>query len=432
MKGRMLVTLAVGILTVMVVLTLLPLILMFYTSFKPTGTLFQSTTEVRVADFEIGEMNSIGGPIAVKAEEGAASVVTMEFQPAQAAPQQNRVMAVHYQVVDRPVRWTTRVGQDMRKFAALELKVRGEAGGESFQIELSDLKGRRTGVPLQVLRRGGLTTQWETIRIPMEAFRLSSLTPGVSERVAEELEITFTGGTGTVYLDDIRFLFRGWTLNNYWDVLVSGPFGRYFWNSAWIAVVVTLANLIFSTMTGYAFARRDFPFKKLIFLSIIGSIAIPPQVLMVPVFILMKHLGWLNTYSALIVPNLVMPFNVFLMRQYITKLPIAVEEAARIDGASEFDIFWRVIVPLSQPALAVVGINTFMGSWNTFLYPFLLTNTVEMRTLPVGLALYKSLHGVDWVHLMAGSAITALPVIVVFLCFQRHIIEGLTRGSTVG
>ena len=153
---------------------------------------------------------------------------------------------------------------------------------------------------------------------------------------------------------------------------------------------------------------------------------------MVPIFILMKHMGWLNTYWALVVPNLVAPFNIFLMRQYISKLPIAVEEAARIDGASEFNIFTKVILPLSQPALAVAGINTFMGAWNTFLYPFLLTNTVEMRTLPVGLALYKSLHGVDWVHLMAGSAITALPVIIVFLCFQRYIIEGLTRGSTVG
>jgi len=199
-----------------------------------------------------------------------------------------------------------------------------------------------------------------------------------------------------------------------------------------IAFVITVANLLLSTMVGYAFARKDFPYKKLLFFSIVGSIAIPPQVLMVPTFILMKHLGWLNTYSALIIPNLVMPFNIFLMKQYISKLPIAVEEAARIDGAGEFQIFWRVILPLSQPALAVVGINTFMGSWNTFLYPFLLTNTVEMRTLPVGLALYKSLHGVDWVHLMAGSAITALPVIVVFLMFQRHIIEGLTRGSTVG
>ena len=412
----------------MLALTLLPLGLMFYTSFKPTGTLFQRAEQVLVADFEVGTLNSIGGPILEEASGD--SKVASEFIPAQ-FPQQSRMLAVHYQKGEGLARWSTRIGQDMRKFSFLELRVRGERGGESFTVDLADLKGRRTSIGIQEILRGGPTTQWETIRIPVKKFHLSILTPGVSERVAEEIALTFQG-SGTIYLDDLRLIFKKWTISNYWDVLISGPFGLYFWNSLWIAVVVTLANLLLPTLVGYVFARRDFPYKKILFFTIIGSIAIPPQVLMVPTFILMKHLGWLNTYWALIIPNLVMPFNVFLMRQYISKLPLAVEEAARIDGASDFQIFWRVIMPLSQPALAVVGINTFMGSWNTFLYPFLLTNTVEMRTLPVGLALYKSLHGVDWVHLMAGSAITALPVIVVFLCFQRYIIEGLTRGSTVG
>jgi multiple sugar transport system permease protein len=163
---------------------------------------------------------------------------------------------------------------------------------------------------------------------------------------------------------------------------------------------------------------------------ILGSIMIPPQVLMVPVFILMKNIGWLNTYWALIMPSLISPFNIFMMRQYISKLPFSIEDAARIDGATDFQIFFKVIMPLSKPALAVVGINSFMGAWNTFLYPFLLTNTANMRTLPVGLALYKSLQGVDWVHLMAASSITAIPIIVVFLCFQRYIIAGLTAGSS--
>jgi len=153
---------------------------------------------------------------------------------------------------------------------------------------------------------------------------------------------------------------------------------------------------------------------------------------MVPVFLLMKNLNWLNTYWALTVPALVNPFNIFLMRQYISQLPSSLEDAARIDGAGDLQIFLKVILPLSRPALAVVGINTFMGSWNTFLYPFLLTNTPQMRTLPVGLALYKSLQGVDWVHLMAGSSITAVPVIIAFLLFQRHIIAGLTAGSVKG
>ena len=430
MKEKFLVTLAVGVLTVMLVLTLAPLMLMFYTSFKPTGTLTQATDQVLVADWEIGNLNSIGGPVAVEA--GGTSQVQMEFEPAQPVARQNRVMVIRYLKGDGPARWSTRIAQDMRKFSYLEFRIRGEVGGETFSIQLEDLKGRQASLGIQQFLRGGLTPTWETVRIPLDAFNLSMLSPALPERQAENLLFSFDEGSGTLYLDDVKLIFRKWTLNNYWDVLISGPFGRYGVNSLVIALAVTLCNLLFSTMVGYAFARRDFPFKQLFFFMIVGSIAIPPQVLMVPVFILMKHIGWLNTYWALIVPNLVAPFNIFLMRQYISKLPLAVEEAARIDGASEFQIFTRVIIPLAQPALAVVGINTFMGSWNTFLYPFLLTNTVEMRTLPVGLALYKSLHGVDWVHLMAGSAITALPVIVVFLCFQRYIIEGLTRGSTVG
>ena len=430
MRERFLVTVAVSVLTVMLLLTLAPLVLMFYTSLKPTGTLFQRTDQVLVADFEVGNMNSIGGPITVEAS--GTSKAEMAFQPPQPTPRLNRMMVIHYEKGDGPARWSTRIAQDMRKFSTLEFRVKGEIGGESFTIELVDLKGRSSSLGLQQFLRGGLTTTWETIRIPVEAFNLSMLSPALPERQAEDLVLSFNEGAGTIMIDDVKFVFRRWTLNNYWDVLISGPFGRYALNSFGISLAVTLGNLLFSTMVGYAFARRNFPYKQLMFFMIVGSIAIPPQVLMVPVFILMKHLGWLNSYWALIVPNLVAPFNIFLMRQYISKLPLAVEEAARIDGASEFQIFTRVIIPLAQPALAVVGINTFMGSWNTFLYPFLLTNTVEMRTLPVGLALYKSLHGVDWVHLMAGSAITALPVIVVFLCFQRYIIEGLTRGSTVG
>jgi len=430
MRERMLITTAVSVLTVMLVLTLLPLLMMFYTSVKPTGTLFERAEQVVVANFEIGSLNSIGGPIAV--ERADLSEIEMSFVPPVPQARTNRAMEIRFNAQGEPVRWVTRIGQDMRKFSWLEFRIKGAVGGESFTVDLVDLKGRRASLGIREFKRGGLTSNWETIRIPMEAFHLALLTPRLTERRAQNLALSFNQGAGTVYLDDVKLIFREWTLNNYWDVLISGPFGRYAANSMGISLVVTFGNLLFATMVGYAFARRDFPFKQTLFFMIIGSIAIPPQVLMVPVFILMKHIGWLNTYWALTIPSLVLPFNIFFMRQYISNLPTAVEEAARIDGASEWQIFWRVITPLSQPALAVVGINTFMGSWNTFLYPFLLTNTVEMRTLPVGLALYKSLHGVDWVHLMAGSAITAIPVIIAFLVFQRYIIEGLTRGSTVG
>lgn len=430
MRDRLLTGLAVVVLTAMLALTLTPLVLMFYTSLKPAGTLTKQVSEVMVADFEIGELNSIGGPIAVEA--AGTSAVALAFVPPVPESRRNRVLAVTYTKGDGPARWWTRLAQDMRKFEALEFLVRGELGGESFTVDLVDAQGRRTSLLIQQYLRGGVRRTWSRVRIPLEHFTLGLLTPGLRERTAEDLSFSFDSGSGTVYLDDVRLFFKRWTFNNYHDVLVSGPFGRYFFNSLLMALAITASNLLLSSMVGYAFARREFPGKRTMFLLILGSIMIPPQVLMVPIFILMKHLNWLNTYWALIVPSVTLPFNIFLMRQYVTKLPLAIEDAARMDGASDWQIFFQVILPLSKPALAVVGINTFMGSWNTFLYPFLLTNTTEMRTLPVGLALYKSLQGVDWVHLMAGSSITAIPVIILFLCFQRYIIAGLTSGSTVG
>lgn len=222
---------------------------------------------------------------------------------------------------------------------------------------------------------------------------------------------------------------RSLTFKNYVDVWMSGPFDLYFFNSAFVAISITIGNMILSMMVAYAFARRMFFGKKILFGTILLSMMIPAQTLMIPIFILMKHLGWLNTYWSLIVPSLVLPFNVFLLRQYISQLPVSLEEAARLDGANSFQILFKIVFPLCKPALAVIGINTFLGSWNTFLYPFLLTNTTEMRTLPVGLALYKGLHGVDWVHLMAGSSLAAIPVMILFLLFQRMIISSLTAGA---
>ena len=430
MRERLLTGVAVVVLTAMLGLTLMPLVLMCYTSVKPTGTLLKSVEAITVADFEAGLLNSIGGPIATEAI--GTSTVALAFVPPAPEPRRDRVAAITYTVGDGAARWWTRLSQDMRKFETLELAVRGEVGGESFTVDLVDPQGRRASLPLQRYLRGGARRTWTTLRIPVAHFPLALLTPGRTERMAEDLAFSFDSGAGTIAVDDVRLLFKRWTVDNYYDVLVSGPFGRYFVNSLVIALVITASNLLLSAMVGYAFARREFPGKRAMFLLILGSIMIPPQVLMVPIFILMKHLGWLNTYWALTIPSLTLPFNIFLMRQYISKLPLAIEDAARIDGAGDWQIFFRVILPLSKPALAVVGINTFMGSWNTFLYPFLLTNTAQMRTLPVGLALYKSLQGVDWVHLMAGSSITAIPVIILFLCFQRYIIAGLTSGSTVG
>lgn len=373
-------SLSVSFLACLTSLTCLPLLLMFYGSLKPAGTL-----EKPLKDFSL------------------------------TAFQENRSLIDGKTVFVSPLR------MDMRKFKTLEVVVKGEKSGGQLLIRLRDILGNETTVSRSI------TTEWQRLSIPMHRFLLQKLNPPLPEKVAEELWIIADAESG-ISLKEARFTFKPWTFLNYKDVLVSGFFGRYFFNSLFITLVVVFGNLLFAPMVGYAFARKNFPGKEPLFLLVLGSLMIPPQLFMVPVFLLMKQFQWLNSYWALTIPSLVIPFNIFLMRQYISAIPPSLEDAARIDGAGELQIFVRIVLPLSKPALAVVGINTFIGSWNTFLYPFLLTNTPEMRTLPVGLALYKNLQGVDWVHLLAGASLTALPVILVFLFFQRYIIAGLTAG----
>jgi multiple sugar transport system permease protein len=220
------------------------------------------------------------------------------------------------------------------------------------------------------------------------------------------------------------------SLKNYLDIWESGPFARYFVNSVVVAAFVVGGNILFSAMVGYAFARRRFFGKGPLWWGLLATLMVPKQVLMIPVYVLAARLRLIDTYVALIAPFIVDAFNVFLMRSFIEQLPDDMEEAARVDGASEWSVFTRVVLPLVRPALAVVGINTFLVNWNNFLYPLILTNSDTMRTLPVGLALYaQGENSVDWGHLMAGSTLSTLPILVVFVVFQRHIIEGITAGA---
>jgi len=222
---------------------------------------------------------------------------------------------------------------------------------------------------------------------------------------------------------------KGFTLKNYIDVWSYGPFPRFFFNSLFVAGMITLGNIIFCLMVGYAFARKTFRFKNVLFLSVIMVLMIPVHILIVPLFLIIKNLGWYDTYFALIVPWLVSPLGIFLMRQYIQGLPRDLENQARIDGAGEFRILFQIVAPLCKPALAVLAIQVFLVNWNSFLFPFILTSSEKMRTLPVALALFQGYQTIDWPHLLAASSLSALPVIIVFLFFQRQIISGLTAGA---
>ncbi len=241
--------------------------------------------------------------------------------------------------------------------------------------------------------------------------------------------VTSLRESGNVLPDIKNLIPKSITFKNYVDVWKSGNFHRYFLNSVIVTFSVTLLNVIFDSMVAYGLSRKDFKGSNIILFIIIGRMMIPAQVLMIPVFILIRKLHMYNTYWALILPFAVQGFGIFLMKQYFDGLPKELDEAAKMDGAGDFTILFKVLLPISTPALAVLIINTFLTTWNAFLYPLILTNTDSMRTLPIGVAYFNTLQGVDYVHLMAGSTITVLPVILIFLAFQKRIISGLTQGA---
>jgi len=217
------------------------------------------------------------------------------------------------------------------------------------------------------------------------------------------------------------------TLDNYRSLFGKGIFARSFFNSTLIAVVVTAANIVFCSMVGYALAKLHFRGKKLVFGLVMGTLMIPGMVTLVPLFVLVANLGLVDTYPGLMLPFLVTPFGVFLMRQFIIELPDDLLDAGRIDGASELRIFRQIILPLCGPGVATLGILTFLSSWNSFLWPLVVAQTQEHYTLPVALALFSKNQQVtpNYGLLMAGATVVVVPVLIVFLIFQRRFIEGI-------
>jgi len=216
------------------------------------------------------------------------------------------------------------------------------------------------------------------------------------------------------------------TLDNYRELLSRLDFPQAFANSAIVAVFTTLGNLVFCSLLGYALAKLRFPGKRALFLVVLGTLMVPSMVTFVPQFVMVSNLGLVNSYGGLILPFLATPFGVFLMRQYLLSIPDELIEAARVDGAGELRIFARIVLPLCGPALATLGILTFLASWNNFLWPLVVATTEDKYTLPVALALYSvGQNRIEYGLVLAGAVAVLLPVVIVFVLLQRHFLRGI-------
>jgi len=222
------------------------------------------------------------------------------------------------------------------------------------------------------------------------------------------------------------------TLANYRELFAREGMGQYFVNSLLLATCATLVALTFNVMAGYAFAKLRFNGCEQIFRALLGAIVIPAQVAMLPLFLLLKSMGLVNTYAAVLVPALATIFGIALVRQYALSIPDEMLEAARVDGASEFRIFVSIVVPALRPILATLATFTFLGTWNDFMWPLIVLSDASLYTLPVALASLSREHVQDNELMMAGSVVTILPVLLLFLVLQRQYLEGLLAGSIKG
>ena len=222
------------------------------------------------------------------------------------------------------------------------------------------------------------------------------------------------------------------TLGNYLEVLTKTSFPRWFLNSVIVAVGTTASVLFFCALVGYVLATLRFPFKNLIFVLILSTLMVPTEMLVIPWFVMSVELGWVNTHWGLMFPGLIPGFGVFLMRQFFQTLPRDLFDAGRIDGVSEFGLFWRIGLPLVGPGLAALGIFAFIGNWNAFLWPRIVGQSQQMYTIPVGISNFSGEAATQWNLIMSASSLAILPVLIVFVIFQKQIIEGVVLTGVKG
>ncbi len=222
------------------------------------------------------------------------------------------------------------------------------------------------------------------------------------------------------------------TLNNFFGVWQSLPFGQYLHNSILVAVLTVGLNLLFCALAAYPLARLSFPGRDWIFIAIVSTIMIPFQIVMIPLYILTVQLGLINSYLGMIFPSLASAFGIFLLRQAFMGVPKEIEEAARMDGSSELDLWWHIMIPAIRPALVTLGIFVFIGSWSDFLWPLIVIKDENLYTLPLGVAKLAGTFSLDWRFIAAGSIISIAPVLILFIFLQRYIVPTETSSGVKG
>lgn len=322
------------------------------------------------------------------------------------------------------------------------LPIRGDASYHHLDLTVSVLPstGNTRSTTYQPTRPFILESElwkdavWRLHGTPGE-LESSHITMEQMETNIESLPATETGPESQLFLQltihQPGYLSIVWDkfTSNYRNLWKTVPYNRYFINSVFIATASTLLTLFFCSLGGYAFAKYDFRGQKILFGILLASMMVPFQVLLVPLFGLMYDIGWLNSYKAIIIPFSVGAFGVFLMRQFIVSIPSELLDAARIDGCSEFGIYYRVVLPIIKPALGALTIYSFLGSWNGYLWPLIILRDEAKYTLPIGLANLVGIYRQDYGMLMAGTLLSLMPIVILFLAMQREFVQGITLGS---
>lgn len=225
-----------------------------------------------------------------------------------------------------------------------------------------------------------------------------------------------------------------WTLDNYKDIFLdaSKPFGRYMLNTLFVAVIVTAAGLLVNSLAAFAFAKLRFPFKKVLLVVFLSSLVIPYEVIMIPQYLLIGDLNWMNSYQALIVPQIVWVFGIFMLIQFFADIPRDILDAARIDGAGWSLIYYKIVLPTAVPALITLGLMTFLNQWDSFLWPLVVINEDKKQVIQVAISSFQSLRNISWGKVLAATTISSVPILGVFLLLQKYYVQGITMSGVKG